>query len=70
MNLIIKSQYVMLYSVISTLGYCSTPIVLLSIGNLFMGMKNILGLLLIGLISILSTFLAVRFLGAVTLLGF
>jgi len=65
MNLMIGSQYIMLYTVISILGYCSSPIVLLSIINLLLGLKNALGIVLIAAASLISTVLAVRILGTV-----
>jgi hypothetical protein len=68
-NVMIGSQYIMLYTVISILGYCSSPIVVLSLVNLALGLKTAFGAVLIVTASLLATVLAVRILDTVGSLG-
>ena len=47
---------------ISILGYCMTPVVLVSITNLLIGMKNIFGIIFGISCAIASTILVLKFL--------
>lgn len=56
-------NYIQLYDVISLIGYNIAPILFVSVLNLFVNLRNPLGILLSVFFSILSTFQVVRILG-------
>ena len=61
LNLMSKSNGILLYNTISVLGYCLLPIVLLSFIAVFLDMKNILGGILSLMAIVLSSLNASRF---------
>lgn len=59
-------QRLSLYNVISILGYCLTPVLLVSVMNIFFSLKNTMGITFGILCSILSTSLVLKFLSSVS----
>ena len=59
-------QRLSLYNVISILGYCLMPVLVVSFMNLFFNMKNTIGIFIGVFCSILSTILVLKFLSSVS----
>ena len=65
-NCMLHEEYVMLYNLISVLGYCMTPVLPLAVLNIFMTLKNWYGVSIAVVCALLASFLVVRFLGSVS----
>lgn len=58
----VLDNYILLYDVVSVIGYCITPVLFVSVINLFVNMKNTIGIIVSILFSILSTVQVLRIL--------
>lgn len=65
LNMMLQS-HLSLYNVISILGYCLTPVVLVSIFNLLFFMKSFVGILTGVFCAMISTSLVLKFLSSVS----
>lgn len=61
LNLILDN-YIQLYDVVSIIGYCITPVLFVSVINLFVNMKKTIGIIVSIFFSILSTVQVLRIL--------
>lgn len=61
LNMMLEN-HISLYNVISILGYCLLPVVVVAALNLIFSMKNSIGILFGGFCAILSTSLVLKFL--------
>lgn len=59
------ATYLSFYNVISILGYCLTPVVIVSLLNLIFTMKNLIGIFAGVFCAIGSTILVLKFLSSV-----
>ena len=58
----ILDNYIQLYDVVSVIGYCITPVLFVSVINLFVNMKNTIGIIISIFFSVLSTVQVLRIL--------
>jgi hypothetical protein len=62
-NMLLKNNHINLFNLISILGYCITPIVVIAFFNLFFSMKNFGGVFFALFCAFMATFLVLKFLG-------
>lgn len=62
-NLMLDKRHLSLYNLMSILGYCISPILFIAFFNIFLFLKNFLGLIFAFCCAFMSTFLVLRFLG-------
>ena len=61
-NLMLEREYLSLYNLMSVLGYCISPVLVIAFFNVFLGLKNFLGVVFAFFGAFMATFLVLRFL--------